>query len=101
MSTTHIDAAERSKLADHFRSVLRHEAAHRRHRENLIDGTPEWVLAERAAMIDAVQKERRRRGLPDVDPEHVRRGERQAEGHIDYAKKWAYTCADLVLNTRS
>jgi hypothetical protein len=48
-------------------------------------------------MLDAVNLERRVRGLPQVIEAQVIRVENQAHGHVDYAHKYALYCAELAM----
>ncbi len=58
---------------------------------------PGWVAFERQAMLDAVNLERRVRGLPHVTVAQVIRVENQACGHVDYGSKFALYCAELAM----
>lgn len=55
-----------------------------------------WVVHERQVMTARVNLLRSRLGLPPVPMTAVAIKENLAEGHIDYTKKWAIGCADLV-----
>ena len=89
---THLSAFERLHEtlvnAQAFRGLLNERP--------LEDGKPAWVAVERGAMHAAVNRLRDRVGLPGVDPELVERAESMAAGHVDYTKKYALYCADLV-----
>lgn len=58
---------------------------------------PAWVLFERQTMHDAVNKERKTLGKQPVPITQVVRVERSASGHVDYQRKFALYCAELVL----
>lgn len=92
---------DRRAIRDKFLDVLLTAAEERGQRENLVDTDdgPEcaWVLYERERMLTAVNTERASRKLPPADLDTVKRLERQAAGHIDYAKKFALHCAELAI----
>jgi hypothetical protein len=58
---------------------------------------PAWVLFERQTMHDTVNAERQARGLQPIPISAVVRVERCASGHVDYQRKFALYCAELVL----
>lgn len=64
---------------------------------------PGWVFAERDYLLSAVNRERRRRSLPEVRYGDVADIERGAAGHVDYAHKLALRCSFLAegLDARS
>lgn len=97
-SRTH---TELMQARDTMLSVLSEAAKHRHQRENVI-GTGSytelgWVVYEREQMTNAVNLARRNRGLPTVTVEDVRSVEHEAEGHSDYASKFAFYCAELAI----
>ena len=55
-----------------------------------------WVLFERAQMHAGVNAIRARNGLPELTMEEVAAVESTAMGHIDYAEKYAFRCAELA-----
>lgn len=55
-----------------------------------------WVTHERAVMLDAVNALRQGRGLHAVGVDDVKRAESSACGHVDYTKKFALYCSELV-----
>lgn len=59
-----------------------------------------WVIHERELMHQETNRYRAGRGLPPVDLAEVARVERQAEGHSDYASKFALYCAELAVGER-
>lgn len=63
------------------------------------DGRPElaWVLLERQFMHQQVNIERAGLHKPAVPIVTIRRVETMASGHIDYTRKFARYCAELVL----
>lgn len=90
-------------LRDRFLRVLVDAAPARRQRDEFVtlgDGRHElgWVLHERELMVAAVNSARAERGADVIDRGLVERVERQAEGHTDYAEKFALGCAELVLD---
>jgi hypothetical protein len=56
-----------------------------------------WVVYERQVMTDRVNLLRSREGLPPIPMADVAAKEHMAQGHIDYTRKWALYCADLVV----
>ena len=83
----------RLQLIDRFAAAFESEAQHRASREGL-----EWIELERRVMTLEVLDELRYLGLSPVGVrEEVARAEQSACGHIDYGKKWAIGCADIVL----
>lgn len=96
---------ERLALLDKFLQVFQEAAKERPKREGFVP-TPKgcyqkeesgWVAYERQVMFEAVNLERRVRGLPQVTLQQVIRVENQACGHVDYAHKYALYCAELAL----
>ncbi|SIO88493.1 hypothetical protein [Nocardiopsis sp. JB363] len=55
------------------------------------------MFAERALLLEAINTERARRALPAVTLQDVRDVETAAVGHIDYARKLSWRCAELAL----
>ncbi|MBB5491435.1 hypothetical protein [Nocardiopsis metallicus] len=55
------------------------------------------MFAERALLLEAINTERARRALPAVTLQDVRDVEMTALGHIDYAQKLSWRCAELAL----
>lgn len=91
------------EIHNRMQAVFQTAAAERSKRPNLVpepgEGRTEleWVLFERSTMLAAVNAERAVIGLPPVDVTMVRRVERLAEGHTDYATKFPLYCAELVV----
>jgi len=96
---------ERLALLDKFLQVFQEAAKERDRRQDFGPSPkgafpttePAWVAFERRAMLDAVNLERRVRGLPQITEAQVIRVENQAHGHVDYAHKYALYCAELAL----
>lgn len=92
---------EKLQIRDRIRDALRHAFKERSQRENLVkteDGSEfGFVLFERETVHRAVNKERGTRNLPPVTVLEVRRVERLAEGHFDYADKFSRYCAELAI----
>jgi Zn-dependent protease len=93
---------ERRALAAKFREVLAEAMSHREERDGHSlnpYGAQElaWIGYERRCMWDAVQGERAARGLPDVTLADVFRIEVRATGHSDYARQFAFHCAELAM----
>jgi hypothetical protein len=84
---------ERKEVVDRFRAELDKEHALRDQRPYLT-----WVDLEIDFMHRLVNKERSKRGLPDVDRAAVVRADRCASGHVDYASKFSIYCTDLVFD---
>jgi len=60
-------------------------------------GEAAWIVRERHLLRDAVNQHRAARGLDPVSDEDIRPLESQAEGHSDYAHKFALYCANLAV----
>jgi hypothetical protein len=80
-----------------LRATLVAEQERRGQRQGWVDGELEWVLAERAAMTQRVNRIRARYGLGPVAASAVQAVEQRAAGHIDYIAKYAIGCADLAV----
>jgi uncharacterized protein YkwD len=93
------------ELRDMMLNVLQTAAKERNKRSKWVNNgkhlEPEWVIYERAQLFEAVNQERALRGLPSLTLDDIRRVEYTAEGHIDYASKFALYCAELVLSPRT
>jgi len=99
---TLLEADDRRWLADYLTGVLVDAATHRSERDGWDtspDGEPElaWITFERGQMLAAVNQLRRGRGLPPVAAVDLLPVERSAQGHSDYARQYAFGCAELVL----
>ncbi|MGN7186967.1 hypothetical protein [Microbacterium enclense] len=83
---------------DLMRTTLADAMAHRDERPDFdpVTGELGWVLFERQAMLVAVNERRASAGLDPVTLGDVERVETSACGHIDYARKFAWGCAELV-----
>jgi len=57
----------------------------------------EWITREREFMLQQVNIERARLFKPAKMMADIRRVEIMAQGHIDYTRKFAIYCAELVL----
>ena len=89
------------RVEQNLLGLLRRESARRdtrpgfrTHRQ---ETAPAWVFAERALLLEAINTERSRHALPAVTLQDVRDVEMTALGHIDYAKKLSWRCAELAL----
>lgn len=94
----------RRNLIAHFFETLATAQTHRRERDDFVDSDVDpyghevgWVVYEREQMHAAVNAELAKRGLGPAPLDEILYIERQAQGHVDYVKKWAIGCADLVL----
>lgn len=95
---------ERFRLMERMRETFR-QAAKRRNElttweQRDDESQPAWVFWEREKMHEAVNGERIRRGFPVVPIQEIRRVERWATGHVDYADKFAIYCTELALGER-
>lgn len=59
-------------------------------------GPDGWIQFERSTLHAAVNAERLARGCMSIPVDHVERVERLANGHVDYSRKFALYCAELV-----
>jgi len=82
-----------NRLAETFQKVLIEAQKLRPQKSRWIGTELEWVIYERKVMLDAVNAERFRRGLPPVTD--IGAAERCAMGHIDYTEKFALYCAEI------
>jgi hypothetical protein len=55
-----------------------------------------WQRYELLGMLAAVNNERAALGKPPVDIHVIELAEQQACGHVDYADKWPFYCAEIV-----
>lgn len=85
---------------DCLRATLARAQEERDQRPDLVDGPDgpecEWAVFERARMHETVNEIRADRGLPALPVEDIVRVERQAVGHSDYSRKFAFYCAELA-----
>ncbi len=79
----------RNKLHHSFHELLSAEAEKR-------DQRKDWIVAERTAMWEAVNRHRTQLGKESLTIEDVERVEQSAVGHTDYATKYALYCTELV-----
>lgn len=56
----------------------------------------EWWVYEIEEMTKEVNLFRRELGKEDLTPADIYRVEKEAEGHADYARKFAFYCAELI-----
>ena len=56
-----------------------------------------WGPFEREGMLQLINEERAKRGLPSTTMVYVDRADRQAAGHVDYARKFTLYCAEIAL----
>lgn len=79
-------------------STLVREQKLRGERRDPVDGTneSEWVVKERQVMLDRTRAWLMYMDGILVSMEDIERVEERAAGHIDYTKKFAIGCADLV-----
>jgi uncharacterized protein YkwD len=82
-----------NSLAETFKKVLMEAQKLRPMKSKWIGTELQWVIDERKTMLDAVNAERFRRGLPPVA--NVDKAERCAMGHIDYTQKFALYCVEM------
>ncbi|WP_030188203.1 hypothetical protein [Streptomyces violaceorubidus] len=87
-------------IADRLQRVLSRAQEDRSEREDLVDGPDGvecgWAAHERSEMWKAVNALRADQGRPAVSLDDVVQVERQASGHSDYSRKFAFYCAELA-----
>ncbi|MCK2034451.1 hypothetical protein [Microbacterium sp. KSW4-4] len=98
MSMTASEAAAWREDVNELHGVLMNAAQERSDRSSFlpVSGELGWVVFERLAMLDAVNRLRARKGRSPVDRERIEFAERRAVGHSDYMLKFAMGAADLV-----
>lgn len=101
MITPNSGWSSRLQLVTHFENLLLKAASERDLRQDFVPapggGTePAWVRHERTVMAEEVNRLRRARGSAPVETAQVERAENGASGHIDYVKKFALGCMELV-----
>jgi hypothetical protein len=77
-------------LQDKFLKVLTEAQRERPNKQKWINNELEWVTYEREEMYKAVKSMR------DIPLEEVEKAEIHACGHVDYSRKFALYCAELV-----
>ena len=91
-------------IADRFQEALQAEAQERDHRmdvDDFGDGyETRFAWCERRRMHAEVNLVRETNGLPAVTVAEVQRLEQMALGHVDYARKYSWYCAELALGAR-
>lgn len=101
---TQPDLRELLTLRDRFLSKLCDLPEHRSDRQELIDTRDgmqiEWMPWEEREMLHEVNRARAELGAPNADPEAVALANRLAAGHVDYARKFAFSCAEIALKVR-
>lgn len=104
MTITSRTHTELMQVRETMLSVLSEAAEHRHKREYVSGAGPHaelgWVLYEREQMTHAVNLARLKRGLSPLAVDDVRKVEQAAEGHVDYAGKFALYCAELALGIK-
>lgn len=91
-------------FSDSLREVLAAAQEQRHQRPDLINTAhgPEcaWAVHEREVMLDAVNRLRvgLDANLPPVTMAEVEQADQSAAGHVDYSRKFAWGCAELVLD---
>lgn len=61
---------------------------------------PAWAAHERELLHGAINQERAQRSKKPIDLAEVASVEQLALGHSDYAQKYAFYCAELVLQEK-
>jgi hypothetical protein len=95
-----------TNIAPALRSILAGAIAEREQRPDLVDtpNGPEcaWALYEREQMLGAVNAIRAdlHPDWPPVPMELVEHADQQAAGHVDWFRKFAWSCAELVIKER-
>lgn len=95
----------RAALGERMERAFQDAASERERRQDFVtlpDGRQElgWVIHERLAMWAEVNQARAERGLNPVLIEKITRAENLAAGHVDYATKFPFYCAEVVLGER-
>ncbi len=93
---------ERIQLRDHFLTLLVKAQGERSRRDDMVPGPdgwkePGWIVYERQVMFDEVNRLRGTRGRAPVTLKDVMKVEGCASGHVDYSRKYALYCAEIVL----
>lgn len=83
----------KQRLSDHFQDLA---AQRDRRQQALSTGELAWQRFEILGMLSAVNNERDALGKPPVDADAVGLADRQACGHVDYATKFPFYCAEIV-----
>jgi len=84
-----------NELAAQFEKILSNVQKLRPQKSKWAGSELQWVIDERKTMLDAVNSERFRRGLPAVID--IGKAERSAMGHVDYTQKFALYCAEMAV----
>jgi hypothetical protein len=94
-------SSQLTAFTDLLHTTLAREQELRGLRPQLVDGPdgPEclWATYERNRMHEKVNDLRADLGLPALPLEDILRVERQALGHSDYSRKFAFYCAELAV----
>jgi len=85
------------QLSDMFLSALSKAQELRLQKNAMVDGELEWVRYERDVMFRLVNAIRLKNDAPQATLFDVMKVENQAEGHVDYSRKFALYCAELAL----
>ncbi|MFK4801661.1 hypothetical protein ACI3K5_23640 [Streptomyces sp. MPA0124] len=95
--------SELGRLADRLQKILARAQENRDERDELVDGPDgiecAWAAHERNQMWKAVNALRAEHGRPSVPLDDIVQVERQAAGHSDYSRKFAFYCAELAEKT--
>ena len=92
-------------VKDEMMKVFQEAAKSRSERQETVEDTaepwpgrePGWVVYERQQLLTAVNVERSCRDLAPVGEGLLKKVERMACGHSDYAEKYTLYCAELAV----
>lgn len=91
-------------LFERFDKTLAEAMKQRNNRTKLVETeydlceVPEWVVFERHVLFRAINRERAALGKAPISMSEQMRCEASAAGHVDYQRKYALYCAELVLD---
>jgi len=86
----------KDRLAQRFQELAAHRANPRMQELAADSRTLRWQRHEILGMLAAVNNERDALGKPPVDASAIELADRQACGHVDYATKFPFYCAEIV-----
>lgn len=84
-----------ARLSDRF-TDLASRRREPRMQEFTADGTLRWQRHELLGMLEAVNNERAALGKPPAALAAIESADGQACGHVDYASKFPFYCAEIV-----
>lgn len=104
-NSNYISVREKLAVKDEMMVVFQRAAESRSERQEVVEDVvepwpgrePGWALYERQQLHTAVNVERACRYLESVPESVIKRVERMACGHSDYAEKYTLYCAELAV----